>query len=320
MGLEQLANILAQLEAAATSNEREWLALAFNLASLNPALQQAVWAAAIPHWFDGDYLWALVGPELSDNSTWGDWAHLLDRLSALPYIELFPGRGYNLHERSRALLLERLWRDDPMRFRRFSRRAVAYCARRDLEDWEWRCEEVYHMLVAEPERGAEALADTGWQWQNSPLFAYGRVETLVIWASEHLYGGRLDDHGIGWTLFWDARLDTIYSRYLRAQAKLEHIIFDAKRFPRLAANCFHAQGEVYFHLQKPIQAAKSLEKAFAFYQTLGDRFGEAQCEKLLSELRAKVAKQNELGLTRRIPSGFWPGHSFTFIYSQAASC
>ena len=48
-------DILAQLQNAG-EEEREWLLLRLVLERLEPPLRRAVWAAAVPHWFDTPYL------------------------------------------------------------------------------------------------------------------------------------------------------------------------------------------------------------------------------------------------------------------------
>src|SRR5262245_18492844 len=101
-------DLLSKLVAAQRDEELEWLAMQFSLDSLAPEVHEAVWAAAIPHWFDVHFLVALLDkPETETLS-------IFKQLLALSFIEPFQDRGYNIHERSRSLLLQRLWqRDQP---------------------------------------------------------------------------------------------------------------------------------------------------------------------------------------------------------------
>jgi hypothetical protein len=149
-------DILPLLQAARTDQEREWIVLEFSLANLEPAVAEAVWAAAIPHWFDESFLAALLGKSVEETRP------ILARLISLFYVEPFPGRGYNVHERTRGLLLDRVWRDDPDRYRALSHRAVEHCGDQNQDDTGWRVETIYHLLVAEPEQGADILRNTGW--------------------------------------------------------------------------------------------------------------------------------------------------------------
>jgi len=129
-------DLLARLQAARSDEEREWLVLQFNLESLDPALREAAQAAAIPHWFDAEFLAVILDRPADETRP------LFERLIALSFVEPFPGRGHDVHERTRALLLNRLWQDDRERYREWSRRAAAYCERRDRSDPAWRIEAI----------------------------------------------------------------------------------------------------------------------------------------------------------------------------------
>ena len=59
------ADLLTRLAQAQTDDERAWLVTESLLHTLSPDLQSAVWAVAIPHWFDADSL-AALRPELAD--------------------------------------------------------------------------------------------------------------------------------------------------------------------------------------------------------------------------------------------------------------
>jgi hypothetical protein len=203
-------NLLERLLAAQSDEDREWMTLEFSLERVAPLVREAVCAAAIPHWFDGHFLDALLDrPGFSHSPEFED-------LVALSFVEPFPGRGYNIHERTRALLLDHVWRDEPDRYQKLSSRAADYCSGQNQADTIWRLEKIYHLLVAEPEQGATALQRTGWQWHYSPNFAYEKVEALGRAAREHAEGGRLSARGLGWTLFWEALLDYDYSRFQSA--------------------------------------------------------------------------------------------------------
>ena len=56
-------DLLSRLQAAGSDEEREWLVMELSLDSLEPALRQALWAAAVPHWFDDSFLAALLDEE-----------------------------------------------------------------------------------------------------------------------------------------------------------------------------------------------------------------------------------------------------------------
>ena len=142
MNQDALTQLLTRLQAARSDEEREWLVMQFSLDNVAPAVREAVWVAAIPHWFDAGFLAALLDER-------GERAQeLYQALQEFSFVEVFPGRGYNLHERSRALLLGRLWQDDQARYRELSQRAAAHCAGQDQTDTGWRVETIYHQLLA----------------------------------------------------------------------------------------------------------------------------------------------------------------------------
>ena len=283
MNQDALTQLLTRLQAAQSDEEREWLVMQFSLDNMAPAVREAVWAAAIPHWFDADFLAALLDER-------GERAQeLYQALQEFSFVEVFPGRGYNLHERSRALLLGRLWQDDQARYRELSQRAAAHCAGQDQTDTGWRVEMVYHLLVAEPDRGARQLQNTGWEWHNPPNFAYDKVEALARLAREHADAGRLAERGLGWTLFWEAMLDLDYSRYRPARDKFLRIQITSQIDPYLAADRALRLGDVHRVLAEYEAARGRYEEARPIYRDIGSRMGEVNCLLGLADLD----RQNE---------------------------
>jgi tetratricopeptide (TPR) repeat protein len=274
-------DLLARLQAAQSDEEREWLVLELSLSNLPAPVREAVWAAAIPHWFDAAYLAALLAdPDLTSLTPFGG----LEALTSLSFVEPLPGRGYNVHERTQTLLRDRLWQTDRERYRDLSHRAANYCADQDQDDTGWRAETIFHLLVAEPDAGATALQNTGWEWQNPPNFAYDQVESLARLARRHVDGNRLNDRGRGWTLFWEAHIDRIYYRNLLAKEKLLQIDVKPERDHRLAADTIQALGDVHQMLSEYEAARGRYEEALPIYQTIGDRLGEANTIQALGDV------------------------------------
>src|SRR5689334_4106830 len=113
-----IGELLARLQATQSETEQDWVIMEFSLASLNPTVQEAVWAAAIAHWFDVTFLAALLDQPVVEVQP------VFDQSIRLSYVEHFPNRGYNIHERSRALLLDRLWNNNLALDRELSRHAA----------------------------------------------------------------------------------------------------------------------------------------------------------------------------------------------------
>ena len=126
------------------------------------ALRLVLEAAAVPHWCDAAILAELIDDSGSLNS--GQWT----RLKAVPVVESFPARGAdagNVHEASRLAIRKRLAETQQRRFIELSARSarVFEADMRPIGRIEW----IYHLLVADPERGAAELEDLDRAWSGS---------------------------------------------------------------------------------------------------------------------------------------------------------
>ena len=278
------ADLLERLQAAGSDAEREWIVMEVALANLQPDVAEAAWAAAIPHWFDAPFLAALLARPLAETQP------IYNHLTSLSFVERFPERGHNIHERTRRLLLDRLWRDDAGRYRLLSRRAADFCARQDQADTSWRIETVYHLLVAEPEQGADELQGQGWTWHNPPHFAYDRVEALARASREHADAGRTSPRGLGWTQFWEALLEADYSRPQSARERFQRIQVDPNTDRYLAADVAFRLGSVHLALAEYPLARQRYEEAYPIYHAIGDRLNEANCIRSLGDVHLRLAE------------------------------
>ena len=126
------------------------------------ALRLALEAAAVPHWCDAAILAELIDD--SGSLSPGQWA----RLKTVPVVEPFPARGVdagNVHEASRLAIRKRLAETQRTRFIEFSARSarVFEADTRSIGRIEW----IYHLLVADPERGAVELEDLDRAWSGT---------------------------------------------------------------------------------------------------------------------------------------------------------
>ncbi|MDM8556234.1 tetratricopeptide repeat protein [Desulfococcaceae bacterium HSG7] len=278
-------DILNRLESAQTDEAREWLVMQFTLENLAPEIRDAVWAAAIPHWFDADFLTALTDEPLS--------ASEFQTLTTLSFAEEFPEHGFNIHERTRNLLLKRLWQDEPERYRELSRRAASYCEKQNQDDTAWKIETVYHFLIADPDVGTSLLQDIAVEWHNPPNFAYDKVEALAKQAREHADVNRLNELGIALTLYWEAHIDQIYSRCREAKAKLLEIKLSKIKDKLLKANCIRALGDVHRMLDEYEDARARYAEARPIYSQIGARLGEANCIKALGDVHIMLSEYED---------------------------
>ena len=305
-------NLLSELSKASSDEEREWIVMQFSLNNLAPELQEAVWAAAIPHWFDVSFLAALLDKTATETHP------IFEQLLTLSFIESFQGRGYNVHERSRSLLLRQLWKTDQPRYRELAQRAADYCVEQDQSDTGWRIEYVYHLLIADPDEGVREYQSTGWEWHDPPNFAYAKVEAMTLVVRELVDANRLSNRALAWTQFWEGLLDYDYSRHPSAKTKFsqikispaEDILLTSELAFRLGetllvlseheaarrqyeaalllhhqnadsklgeANCLLGLGDIHRNLSEHEAARRQYEAALLLYQEIGSQLGEANC-------------------------------------------
>ena len=155
MSQPNLDHILAQLKAAQGNPQALTLAtLNIVLEARGPQLRPLIEAAAIPHWFDRDILTALLPEQAISEETF-------TALTALPMIEPFQGKGWNVHESTRLALRHWLAAEHPERLRQLSARAADHFhPQPDAE-----VETLYHRLLADPEHAARQVGDACYTFQ-----------------------------------------------------------------------------------------------------------------------------------------------------------
>jgi eukaryotic-like serine/threonine-protein kinase len=272
------ANLLQQLAAATSDAERNALLLAMSLAGLSPDLQTAVYAAAIPHWFDALFLEALLGAE-SDL--------LYEKLLDLSFVELVPQRGYALQERTRRQLLARLWQADPDRFRDLSGRATDYCAVQAAATGQtaWQAEEIYHRLVSDPAAGVAGLRELATKWANYEHHTYDEIEQVLGLAQEQIEAGRLAGAGAAWTRLWQAKLALIYGRPDLAGDPLNQVELAPDGDPLLAAELAQTRGDWLARRGDHTAMAAAYESAYHHYHRLPGDSGRLDAYLVAEKLR-----------------------------------
>lgn len=258
---------LQELTEASTDAERAAIVQAMSLATLSPELREALEAAAVPHWFDASFLDALLGEE-SD-------LHY-DQLLAMSFVELAPGRGYAVHERTRKQLLDDLWQKEPERFHLLSAIAAGYCAEQaeQTEDDGWEAEEIYHLLVSDPDAGVDGLRALATRWANYEYHTYDEIEFTVRLAEEQIAAGRLSGAGEAWTRLWQARLALIFGRPDLAPAALDQIILDPDGDFVLAAEVAQTRGDMLAQLGDEEGMEAAWREAYERYSQMADGGGQ----------------------------------------------
>jgi len=128
-----------------------------------PDVAEAIRFCAIPHWFNEETLAWLRGEGREPSQRTRE---VLAALTELTFVGPYHDRGYAYHENVRDLLLHRWRQENAERFQELSGAAAAYYADK-LEIGEpsedqragWQREEMYHLLVADEERGFELFYD-----------------------------------------------------------------------------------------------------------------------------------------------------------------
>ena len=278
-------DLLSRLQAATSDEEREWVVLEFSLENLEKDVRDAVWVAAIPHWFNEDFLAALLQTSPSEVK------NVYERMKELSFVELFPGRGYNVHERTRRLLLQEMWRDSRDRYLQLSQRALDYCAAQNQDDSIWRVEWLYHLLIADTDDGIYQLQWTGWDWNNH--FAYDKVETMSRAVREHANAARLTERGLAWTQFWEGLVELDYFRYRSAKERFLQINLSDANDRHLTAEVNIRLGDTYIMLDEYEHARSCYEEALPICRETGYVLGEVNCIKALGDVNYMLGQYDE---------------------------
>jgi hypothetical protein len=133
-------DLLASLQKARSMEERDWLITQDLLATLPPDLAQAALVAALPRYFDGAVLGAVL--ELDDVE------QVYTDLRALPFVERHGPEAHRVHKLTRAGMLTYYWRTPA-----HSAEALALHRRlwHHFAEREESLEALYHHLFVEPD-------------------------------------------------------------------------------------------------------------------------------------------------------------------------
>ncbi|MFA5017567.1 MAG: DUF2225 domain-containing protein [Methylobacter sp.] len=278
---DKYQDFLSKLQNA-NESERDWFVMEFSLQNLSETLRQAVWAAAVPHWFDQDFLNAVLANPLKDSD--------FQVLTELSFVEVYPERGFNVHERSRNLLLTQLWATNKTRYQKLSKRAAAYCKKQDQNIAAWRVETLYHGLLASNSTAKDDFIKQSVDWHNR--FQFDNLENLTKVVLEAVGSGKLIGDVAAWAAFWHAQLDNYYSRYSSAQDFLRQALNQTAN-NLLVANCIYSLGEAYRYLSKYDQARDSYQQALPIFRKIKSRLSEANCILALGQVHLALAEYGQ---------------------------
>ncbi|TVP66842.1 MAG: tetratricopeptide repeat protein [Leptolyngbya sp. LCM1.Bin17] len=279
------ADLLTRLAQAHTEEERTWLVTENLLHTLSPELQSAIWASVIPHWFDAEIL-AALRPELTETAE-----EVYGQLQQLPFVEVFPGRGHNIHERTRRAMLEQLWQVNSEEFKQLSGNAAQYFSSDSPEN---QIEAIYHQVVADPDKGDEHFWDLAQTWYNN--FRLVELEAILDNLQEHMQQQRLGPLLIAGALYWRGRARFRGYRNDKALENYEQAIGLFRDVgSRLGeANTLKAIGDVLQFLDRRDEALENYEQAIGLFRDVGDRLGEANTLLGLGDLLSNREEALEL--------------------------
>ena len=328
--------LLARLAAAKTDDVRAWVVTENLLEQMPADLRTITWAAAIPHWFDADIL-AALRPELKDRA-----AQLYADLQKIPFVEVFPERGHNLHELTRRLMLEHLWRDNPDEFRALSARAASYFSKLGEDQtrksrvvkWFMRVllrftgretstsqkafsspatliEFIYHLLVGKSDEGANALWTLGAALNDA--FRFAELDIMADVALEHANAGRLIGRGKGLAHFFKGLNEKRVYRNDRALEEFQKAQDNTGTDNQLLANVLKAMGDVQQFRDERDTALQNYAQALELFRAVGSKLGEANVESALirfelvqtKDIVSAERKLNEIVDKRRAIQGLF---------------
>ncbi len=300
--------LLARLAAAKTDDVRAWVVTENLLEQMPADLRTITWAAAIPHWFDADIL-AALRPELKDRA-----AQLYADLQKIPFVEVFPERGHNLHELTRRLMLEHLWRDNPDEFRALSARAASYFSKLGEDQtrksrvvkWFMRVllrftgretstsqkafsspatliEFIYHLLVGKSDEGANALWTLGAALNDA--FRFAELDIMADVALEHANAGRLIGRGKGLAHFFKGLNEKRVYRNDRALEEFQKAQDNTGTDNQLLANVLKAMGDVQQFRDERDTALQNYAQALELFRAVGSKLGEANVLKAMGDVQ-----------------------------------
>lgn len=278
-------SLLEKLMAAQTDEERNWIVTDNLLKSLPTELAKALWAVAIPHWFNGEILVALC-PDLADSA---DDIYL--QLQELSCVEVFPDRGHNVHEMTRNQLLDRLWKDSPEYFRELSNRAAEYFAQthKPESQIEW----IYQLAVADPKRCIREISHLANDWQNA--FRRAEIDSLTAFLQTQIRANRTTIAVKAETIYWDGRIKFRFYQSKEAIESYEaaQALYREMGYQLGEARILKVIGDVLQFLKRLPEAIESYEAALALYREIGYQLGEANTLKAIGDVLRFLNRSTE---------------------------
>lgn len=282
--------LLERLRTAQTDEERAWIITESLIDTLSPELQSAVWAAAIPHWFDAEIL-AALRPELQAQA-----ADFYAQLQTLSFVEVFAERGHNIHERTRKLMLERLWQQNQDEFALLSARAATFFEQNDSSSAvqiEW----LYHLVVADREwQNSDLWNFLALEWWNN--FRQAELESLIQTLLEQVEAYRTTILATAEIYFWSGQTRFRFDQFVAALSQYQQALelFRIVRDHFGEANTLQMIGDVLLFQNCNEEALGQYQQALELFLIIGDPLGQANTLQAIGDvLRFQNLNEEALG-------------------------
>lgn len=225
-------------------------------------LRNAVYAAAVPIWFDAQLLGRLLGGISLKKAQ-----KLYSTISSFSFIENYTGRdACGIHERTRLPLLRWMKREHVERYQQLSRRAEWYfggISRTGAQiDW------IYHALAADPESGCGLLARIYENFKRQEKVEH--LQTLAARVGEHLQENRLSGRARALVLEITAIIGSRYRPLALTEADFNESLrlYQALRDERAEVALLGQIGDIQIRQKKWDEAFGSFQSALAIQKKL----------------------------------------------------
>lgn len=223
-----------------TEEQRTLGHLINTIVGAEPDLAQAIRLCAIPHSFNKDIVGWLRGEETKPSKR---TETILEDLTLKELAFVGPGNLF-LHDNVRNLLLHRWRKEKPEDFQALNKKAAAYyeyklqqSSSADEQRAEWEREEMYHLLIANKERGIDRFKNLC----NKAIYSY-RLSTLdLLFSIAGEQAGEPSREIQHWIRFFEGKKDQVSSGWEKAtkvweKLKRERAFFTGDLEPTLAVH------------------------------------------------------------------------------------
>lgn len=233
-------DILNELKNAQNDTDREWAIFNFSIQNLDSYVRETAWISAIPNFFDFDLLNAISDHLISKEQ--------FEIITNLSFVEYFPGRGFNIHERTRNLIIFYMWKQHPEKFKAVTAKIIEYYRKFPINNNIIDFEKKYHLAILNPSIFLQELIEKGNYYCDNRL--YGELENLILPMMNNIKKGIITGEIAAWVQYFKARIDIDFFQYGRARYNLHIAIFQHYDNLNFTSICLYYIGYIHFELKE----------------------------------------------------------------------